>query len=88
VELVVTGAERATAIVTHYRVDREHGNSYEAWKQMGSPQPPSAAQYDRLAQAGRLQRLGRAQRVRATNGEFHLTFPLPRQGVSLVTIQQ
>ena len=29
----------------HYRIDNEHSNAYTAWKLMGSPQPPTPAQY-------------------------------------------
>ena len=32
------------AILTHYRIDASHSNSYEVWKKMGSPQYPTETQ--------------------------------------------
>jgi hypothetical protein len=37
-----------------YRIDGEHSNAFTAWKNMGSPKVPSAAQYAELERAGRL----------------------------------
>ncbi len=31
-------------MLTAYRIDNEHSNSYEVWKKMGSPQNPTAEQ--------------------------------------------
>jgi xylan 1,4-beta-xylosidase len=53
---------------------------------MGSPQPPSAAQYAELELAGRLQVLESPRRIEVTNGKTVVTFTLPRQGVSLVKV--
>jgi xylan 1,4-beta-xylosidase len=86
VELALTGVPRGRARVMHYRVDQTHSNSYEAWKRLGSPQPPTAAQQALLEKAGKLQTLGRTQRVSAEGGELRLSFPLPRQAVSLLKI--
>ena len=51
---------------------------------MGSPQPPSTAQYAELEKAGRLQLVSPAERVAVTGGRTVVTFTLPRQGVSLI----
>jgi xylan 1,4-beta-xylosidase len=72
--------------VTHYRVDADHSNSYEAWKGMGAPQRPTPEQYARLLRAGQLQILQPPRRVRVSRGQLRLDFSLPRQGVSLVKI--
>ena len=72
--------------VTHQRVDATHSNSYEAWKKMGSPQPPSSAQYKQLERAGQLQALEPSRRVKVEDGKVRLTFTLPRQAVSLVRV--
>ena len=42
---------RRAVLVQHYRIDDDHSNAYTAWKQMGSPQPPTPAQYARLEAA-------------------------------------
>ncbi|MEK7408098.1 MAG: beta-xylosidase, partial [Acidobacteriota bacterium] len=40
VALEVAGLSETRVLLHHYRVDRDHSNSYEAWKRMGSPQQP------------------------------------------------
>lgn len=74
-------------VVTHYRVDQQHSNSYAAWLGMGSPIAPSDAQRATLLKAAVLSKIepeGRAlQVVHATAG---LDFTLPRQGVSLIVL--
>jgi xylan 1,4-beta-xylosidase len=87
VELTFEGVPDGRPLVTHYRVDGEHSNSYEAWKRAGSPQPPSTRQYRDLERAGRLQTLGPPARAQADAGRLQLTFPLPRQAVSLLVIK-
>ncbi len=84
VELVVDGLPAGRALLHHYRVDAEHGNSYAAWKAMGAPQHPTPEQYRQLQQAGQLALLGSPEWVGVQNGRARLTFRLPRQGVSLL----
>ena len=86
VELIVSGAADGQTTVTEYRVDPALSNSYEAWKKMGSPQPPSPAQYAELEKASTLKTIGAAVRVRAQGGELKLAISLPRQGVSLLRV--
>jgi xylan 1,4-beta-xylosidase len=86
VSLTITGLPNGRPTLTHYRIDADHSNAYERWKQMGSPQPPSAAQYAELELAGRLQVLESPRRIEVTNGKTVVTFTLPRQGVSLVKV--
>jgi xylan 1,4-beta-xylosidase len=87
VELTIEGLRAGRPTVSHHRVDAGHSNAYEAWKQMGSPDRPSAAQYAALEKAGQLQALNPPQRLRVESGRLALTFSLPRQGVSLIRIQ-
>jgi xylan 1,4-beta-xylosidase len=86
VDVVVSGAAEGRPTVTHYRVDQEHSNSYEAWKRMGSPQSPTPAQYAELERAGKLKTLEQGRRVSVERGALELTFQLPRQGVSLFKV--
>jgi xylan 1,4-beta-xylosidase len=72
--------------VTHYRVDGEHSNSYEAWKKMGSPQSPSAAQITTLETAGQLERLRKPEKLAVNAGSAVIKISLPRQGVSLLKL--
>jgi xylan 1,4-beta-xylosidase len=87
VTLTVSGLPRGRPLVTHYRVDHEHGNAYEAWQRMGSPPQPTATAYKELEKAGQLALLEEPRRVAADRGSLTLAFPLPRQGVSLVRIE-
>jgi xylan 1,4-beta-xylosidase len=87
IDLAISGLPSGRATVTHYRIDAEHSNSYARWKAMGSPQPPAAAQIAELERAGRLQTLAPPAPAAITGGRAQVSFTLPRQGVSLVTIR-
>jgi xylan 1,4-beta-xylosidase len=86
VDLTIAGVPAQRVTLTHYRVDRDHSNTYDAWKAMGSPQPPSREQYATLEKAGALQQL-ESRPVNAEKGVVSLSFALPRQGVSLVELK-
>lgn len=86
IELSLSGLPAGRPRLTHYRVDREHGNAYETWKRMGSPQQPTAQQYAELERAGQLQTLTEPERVAVVDGRVVVRFSLPRQGVSLVKL--
>ncbi len=75
------------ARLVHYRVDRDHSNSYAAWLAMGSPIAPSEAQRKTLIEASRLAALDpTGSAVAVARGEARLDFTLPRQGVSLLVL--
>ncbi len=86
VTLTIAGVPAASALVTHYRVDRERSNTYEVWKKMGSPKAPSKQQLAALEKAGTLQGPWPPRSEAATQGKVVVTFALPRQGVSLVKL--
>jgi xylan 1,4-beta-xylosidase len=87
VRLSIAGLPAAdTVLVEHYRIDDNHSNAYTAWQQMGSPQKPTVEQYDRLEAAGQLQLLHSPEWLRVRDGKVEMTFPLPRQAVSLVRV--
>ncbi|MDR6942281.1 GH39 family glycosyl hydrolase [Mucilaginibacter pocheonensis] len=84
VSITVNGLPAGKVTLTHFRIDQEHSNSYEAWKKMGSPQNPSDAQVKELEQAGQLQTMGKPEQLKVTAGQLQLKITLPRQGVSLL----
>jgi len=86
VKLQIRGLPAGRPTLTEYRVDTDHSNSYSAWKKMGSPQPPTPAQYAELERASRLQTMGAPSRVTVADGQMVVTLSLPRQGVSLVRL--
>jgi xylan 1,4-beta-xylosidase len=83
----IEGMASGRPTVTHYRVDAEHSNAYEAWKKMGAPQQPTAEQYATLERAGKLETLGRLERLTVKGGRLALSVTLPRQAVSLLKIK-
>jgi xylan 1,4-beta-xylosidase len=83
----IEGMASGRPTVTHYRVDAEHSNAYEAWKKMGAPQQPTAEQYATLERAGKLETLGRPERLTVKDGRLALSVTLPRQAVSLLKIK-
>jgi xylan 1,4-beta-xylosidase len=80
-----TGA--STARLTHYRIDRNHSNSYAAWLGMGSPIAPNRDQYTALQSAARLATIEPPSEVAVTKGKASVRFALPRQAVSLVAFE-
>jgi xylan 1,4-beta-xylosidase len=72
------------ALVTHYRIDEMHSNSYGEWKRLGSPIAPTQEQYARLLKASQLAQLGDVSAVEVKTGGATVAFALPRQGVSLL----
>jgi xylan 1,4-beta-xylosidase len=88
VRLAVTGIPDASrrVLVKHYRIDQNHSNAYTQWKQMGTPQNPTAGQYAALEAGGQLQLLDSPQWRAAAGGRAELQFDLPRQAVSLVQL--
>jgi xylan 1,4-beta-xylosidase len=77
-------AEAKRVLVRHYRVDRDHSNSYAVWKSLGSPQKPTAEQYAKLERAGQLELFDSPAWIPVVNGKAEVSFSLPRQGVSLI----
>jgi xylan 1,4-beta-xylosidase len=88
INLVITGlpADAKRPLVEHFRVDSSHSDSFTAWKEMGSPQSPSEADYKRLESAGQMQLLNSPAWIDTKQGSVELKFMLPRQGLSLVRI--
>ena len=79
-------ASARRVLLRHYRIDHNHSNAYTVWKQMGSPQAPTAEQYARLEAAGQLELLRSPEWLRAESGRVTVEFGLPRQAVSLLQL--
>ena len=73
-------------LTEHFRIDSNHSNAYTAWKDIGSPRSPTAAQYERLQAAGQLELLSSPQWLHVADGSTRLAFELPRQGLSLLRL--
>src|SRR5580700_7719855 len=87
IDLTVSGlpADAKRSLLEHFRVDSDHSNAFAAWKEIGSPQSPSASEYERLQGSGQLQLLNSPAWI-SIQQEAHLQFTLPRQGLSLLRL--
>ena len=79
--------ELTTARFAHYRIDEFHSNAYAEWLRMGSPSEPNEKQYTLLQTAGALAALGPVETISVAVGRAMVSFDLPRQAVSLLTIE-
>jgi xylan 1,4-beta-xylosidase len=86
VDLTIDGLPNGTATLMHARVDADHSNAYTLWKEMGSPQTPTPAQYRQLETRGQLETMGTPESIQIAGGRVQTSFRLPRQGVSLVRL--
>jgi xylan 1,4-beta-xylosidase len=88
IDLVISEltAQTSRGQLEHFRIDSSHSNAFSAWKEMGSPQSPTPAQYEVLQSAGQLQLLTSPVWTPIAQGAIHLQFALPRQGLSLVRV--
>jgi xylan 1,4-beta-xylosidase len=86
VRLEIKGIPSTNVKLQEYRIDKDHSNSYEVWKAMGSPQQPDKEQIVRLEKAGQLvQTAGKNTKVK--NGLLQIEVPLSRQGIVFYKIQ-
>ena len=74
-------------LLKHYRIDETHSNAYTVWKEMGSPQAPTAEQYARLRQAGQLELLESPQWLDVNKGKVTIETTMPRQATSLLCLE-
>lgn len=82
------GLKRGKATLQHFRIDATHSNAYTAWRRLGSPAAPTAAQYAQLEAASELALLdGAPTSVDVVDGRASLEVALPRQAVSLLVIE-
>jgi len=89
VKLAVEGlpAKTTKVHVRHFRIDANHSDAFTVWQRMGSPLQPTAEQFAQLEKAGQLTELVPPQNVRVKNGRMILKFNLPREAVSLLTVE-
>jgi len=86
VKLTIDHVPSARVLIDHYRIDQDHSNSYTVWKTMGSPQNPTESQIKRLEKAGQLQLYTSPEWQQIKDGKAEMEMELPRQAVSLITL--
>ena len=83
----LTGLPKGRVTIHRYVIDQEHSNSWTAWKRMGSPQQPTAAQYALLEKAGKLEETTAPESALLRAGDFRTALDMPGESVTLVQIQ-
>jgi xylan 1,4-beta-xylosidase len=86
VKVLVKALPAKKLLLTHYRIDQLHSNAYEAWKKMGSPQQPTAAQVAELEKAGQLQMMEPPRQLAVAGGTVQVELDMPGQAVSLLQL--
>ncbi len=86
ISITIAGIAARAVTLTQYTIDSAHSNSYEAWKNMGSPQSPTTVQIAVLEKAGQLATVGRPVKKTVKNGKLLVSIALPRQAVSLIKL--
>jgi xylan 1,4-beta-xylosidase len=86
VTLDIGGLPRGSYELRHHRVDVDHSNIVRTWEQLGRPDWPDDAGWQRLHGADRLDTLEAPRRVRPTEGRLELDFELPMPAVSLIEL--
>lgn len=86
VRVKITDLPAKQVRIRTYLIDKDHSNSYEAWKQMGSPAQPSAQQITALEKAGQLQMAGKPVTIAEKNGSIEYNCTLQRQAVAFLKV--
>lgn len=87
VKLLLKNIPAQKVIISHYRIDEEHSNSYTTWKKMGSPQEVNKEQYLILEKSGKLQPFQKAYSASVKNGVLTADIHLPGHAVSLLEVR-
>jgi xylan 1,4-beta-xylosidase len=88
VNIHIEGITFTEGSLFHYRVGRQHSNSYECWKSMGSPQEPTQDQYQQLENAGKLQLYSNPVKINLKGGSHTIQVELEGQEVSLLVLKK
>lgn len=84
--LRLSGIPADQVLLHHYRVDRNHSNSFTVWREMGAPQQVTKEQYKKLEKSGQLELLTSPEWIKTDGGNASISFDLPRQGVSFLKL--
>ena len=73
--------------MSHWRIDGAHSNSHAAWRALGAPQDPSAADLRAIEARQRLERVEPDRTEPVQDGALTLRIALPLPGVSLIEVR-
>jgi len=74
--------------VERFQIDREHSNSYSAWKKLGAPQDPTPEQVKYIQENESLKLVETQRETEVVDGVVRYVFDLPVHGVCLVKINR
>jgi xylan 1,4-beta-xylosidase len=88
IEMAISGLPMDVTMVKRkeWRIDDVHSNAYTAWKKLGSPGKPTAAQLEAMEQSAALTEIGAPSDTSIDAGKAIVKLELPRQAVSLVEL--
>jgi xylan 1,4-beta-xylosidase len=86
IHLSISGLAGKRAVTRQFRMDTTHGNSYAAWKSIGSPAHPTPEEVAQIAKMSRLEAPVATRVIQEGKTSFDLT--LPRQGVMLIQLKE
>lgn len=75
------------AMIEHYRIDENYSNSFEKWKELGSPQQVDASAYEALEKAGKLQLMASPVWKDIKAEKLSLELEMSPQAVSLIHLK-
>lgn len=87
IKILIDNIPATQVLLSHYRIDQELSNSYTLWKKMGSPQNPTKNQIENLVKAGQLHLYSSPEWMQVKTGKTKVNMELPRQAVSLITLE-
>ena len=87
IKLEIKSIPASKVKVSEYRIDNGLSNSYEVWKNMGSPQNPDPEQIRKLEEAGKLHFRVKPGKMKVSKDRLSIPVKLPRQAVSLFKIE-
>ncbi|MFQ6088303.1 MAG: hypothetical protein ACE5K0_05310 [Candidatus Methanofastidiosia archaeon] len=74
------------AILKHYRIDKNHSNPYRHWLELSSPRDMTSEEIEILKEKGNLEVI-ESREVEVENKEILLSFELPKNAVSLLSLE-
>jgi xylan 1,4-beta-xylosidase len=86
VSLLVSRLPARKVKMQRFLMDGRHSNAYAVWRGMGSPEHPTAKQFEELQTAGKLASASPDVMLMTGDGRAKMSFQLARQGVTLVRL--
>jgi xylan 1,4-beta-xylosidase len=87
VELTISGLGPGSYEVSHFRVDRDHSNAHTVWRDIGSPEYPSAEQVEIITARQGLESAEPPRVIDSADGIVSISLRMSLPSFSLVTLR-